>query len=125
MRIKLSHKAQYLHKNGFYNSMIQSKNGRKGGKIKSINKRLSYVKKISPEWNIILANESRWLYIPTNTVILIKPLECLLPQDVAKKLLIYQPFQENYKAKVQSFTSNLSRLVKKQRKKASGWVFIH
>lgn len=125
LRIQLAHQAQRLNKKGFFNSNMQSENGKKGGKAKSLKKRLSYIKKLSPEWKTVLSNESRWLYVQTKTVILIKPFECLLPQDVAIKLLTHQPFQENYKAKLQSFTSNLSCIVRKQRKKASGWVLIH
>ena len=125
LRISLAHKAQSLNKKGFFDSNMQSKNGKKGGKVKSLKKRLSYTKKLSPEWKTILSGESYWLYTKTKTVILIKPFECLLPQDVTRKLLTHQPFQENYKAKLQSFTSNLSRMVKKERKKASGWVLIH
>lgn len=49
---------------------------------------------------------------------------CNLPQEVTKKLLTYHPFQQKYKAKEQSLTSNLTRLIKKQRKTASGWMLI-
>lgn len=124
LRTLLSHNSQRLQKKGFFNSKVQSENGKKGGKVKSKSKRASYVKKLNPEWNKVLGNKSYWLYEKTGKVIEISPFECNLPQDITKKLLTYEPFKQNYKAKEQSLTSALTRLVKKQRKTASGWKLI-
>lgn len=124
LRTKVAHVSQRLNKTGFFNSEIQRKNGIKGGKVKSLKKRLTYYRKISAFWKYLLNNQSVWLYKKTNFIMVINPNECLLPQEVAYKLLTYKPFWSIYKAKIQSFTSCLSRVVNKQRKSASGWVLI-
>ena len=124
IRASLSHEKQRLDKKGFFDPKVQRINGKKGGKVKSKAKILSYRQKLDPEWVKVLSKKSYWYYKKTKQLIEISPFECRLPQDVTKKLLTYQPFKQIYKAKEQSLTSNLTRLVKKQRKTASGWQLI-
>lgn len=123
-RAALSHNVQRLQKKGFFNSKTQSENGKRGGKVKSNKKIRGYRKKLNPEWKKILSTHRYWCYKKTGKVIKIKPFECNLPQDVTKKLLTYQLFEQTYKAKEQSLTSALTRVVKKQRKSASGWILM-
>lgn len=125
LRCTLSHDKQRLNKSGFFCSKVQQLNGQKGGKVKSINKQLSYIKKIIPEWKAILCKETHWYYKQTSYTLIIKPFECNLPSKITKKLFSYKPFVLNYKANKQSFTSNLTRMVKGERKSVSGWILVN
>lgn len=121
LRIKLSHNSQKQNQSGFFNSEQQRKNGKKGGAKKSQNKTNTYRQKVCQEWQEILDVNHTWVYTKTNFKLEIKAFECFLPQDITNKMLTYEIFSDSYKAKPQSLTSALSRVIRNKRLHACGW----
>jgi len=124
LRIKLSHRTQRLNKTGFFNSQLQSENGKKSGKIQTLNRIKGHQKRLVLEWKKILTIKTCWVYKKTNFKLIIKANECSLPKDVANKLLTYQPFANCFHVQFTTLTSALTKMVKEKKNNAYGWVLF-
>lgn len=124
LKASLGHATQKEKQLGFFSSSEQRKNGLKGGKRQTHQKINAYVRKLHNAWPNILSDHMIWFYEPTQFKLFIPAYSCSLPQDVTRKLLRYNPFKKTYKAKSQSLTSALTRVVKGQRRQACGWWLL-
>lgn len=126
-RIRAAWTHDYCKQQGkaFYSSEQQSKSGKKGGAVKSDEKKKSYIKKLSPQvqeklqagtiWSHPLLTEN--LIVPANKVSLViefkKVFEDALSINVTKYNFINLP--------TTSFSSSVSKVLKGQRKRC--WDF--
>ena len=124
LRASLGHAAQKKQRLGFFNPSQQHKRGLKGGKRQTPKKIRAYTQKLHHTWPNVLSSTTVWFYKPTGFKLVTPTVSCTLPRDVTDQGLHYDPFKCVYKAKVQSLTSALTRVVKGQRQQACGWWLL-
>ena len=114
-----SHYSQKANKNGFYSSVVQSCNGKKGGAKQTQKKIVGYRKKLSLPVQHALSQYLLWEHHVSNTGIIFLPNEISLVKGILQRLHELIPFQNS---KITSLTSGLARVIKKERKSFCNWA---
>lgn len=123
---QIANETRLRARTGIYAEGVSSKGGRSGGLVKSHEKDLKQSTKMSEPVLKSLYEGSRWKHLQTGTELIVQPNSLFtLPQLVQKLLEALPPCKDKEvleKAKTSTVTSNLARVIKKQRPSAYGWT---
>jgi RNA polymerase subunit RPABC4/transcription elongation factor Spt4 len=123
---QIANETRLRERTGIYAEGASSKGGRIGGLVKSHEKDLKQSTKMSQPVLKALYEGSRWKHLQSGTELNLQPNRLFtLPQLVQKLLEALPPCKDKEvleRAKTSTVTSNLARVIKKQRPSAYGWI---
>lgn len=114
---------------GIYAEGVSAKGGRIGGTVKNIAKDLSHKTKMTEKVRNALYQGSTWKHEETGIELVIQPDTVFTLSQLLEKLTIVLPDGKHKDLLTQAVrstaVSNLSRVIKQERKKAYGWSILN